>query len=182
MWEELLGLPKLCKLEVRMQKYYDDTFSWMPFAPILYHLKQNHIVGNFELTFMMSFDTILSKRFYDPYWSRFPQLQSDNSSDSYDRMDYINITDQFHEPSKEDRRYVDEHLSAKRMPRGRSVEQGLLSYSRADRRILGSQYVVKEPALLRVLMWEYWEQWENWWKIEDSRRAAEEGRMKAWTV
>lgn len=164
-WRELLELPKLANLTIQMQKYYDDRFSWMLFAPVVMSLRQQK--PDLEFHFTVSFDAHLEKFWNDPMWSRIPNI---DMVDTYQPMGYIDMTELFDKPSQEDMDYVQEYLPDKLMPRGRSIRSGLLDAVPAERRSLGHLYVVKEPNLLRVLMEEHFEvykRYDKWRRAKD---------------
>ena len=166
MWQSLLSLPSLQTVEVRLQKWYDDSLSWYAFAPVLHQLR--HQKTNLDLKFTVSFDTVLKKSWENPYWSRFPR---NANAAKYEAMGPIDVTEMVAKPTEQDEAHVKEYLADKVMPKGRSVGQGLLDLNVASRRELGYLYVVKEPELLRVLMWEHWEIYK---RMEEKRRAIDE--------
>jgi hypothetical protein len=151
MWSQLLHVPKLTSLTVELQKWYHESLSWMDYAPIICLLRTQKAALDFKFT--ISFDDLLRKQFIRPTWRILPGSEDDE----YDPMGCIDITDLFDKPSQEDQEYVKKYLPDKRMPKGRPVTAGLLDSNASDRRQLGHLYVVPEPQLFRVLIWEHFE-------------------------
>ncbi|KAF2690558.1 hypothetical protein K458DRAFT_427268 [Lentithecium fluviatile CBS 122367] len=139
-----------------MQKAHQPFFFTLDFCPILHRLRTLH--PNLVLTFNISFDTILEPIWNDTRWEDMNQfmLTSPPNSDAYLEMGFVDVSDLIALPTDEDRAYVAEHLADRRMPATPPLEEGLLSETPANRRVLGRHYVVKELALFRVLMREHY--------------------------
>ncbi|KAF1950797.1 hypothetical protein CC80DRAFT_496521 [Byssothecium circinans] len=150
-WEQLLELPHLTTLTIQMQKTHDTSLFTLDFGPILYQLRATH--PDIKITFTVSFDTKLQIAWEDPRWTS-PGRYHINTSPAipYERMGYVDVSDLIAPPSDEDFKYVKDFLPKKSMPAAPQATLGLLSETVANRRVLGKAYVVKEPALLRVLM------------------------------
>lgn len=170
MWATLLEMPSLKKLEVRMQKAYGDIFSWMPFAPVLYELRERK--PQLVLEFKISFDNMLQRAADDPYWESFREFSSKRP---YEPMGYVIINELFEKPSEEDWKYVEENFPLKEMPKDKSARDSMFRFSPQEKRELVLSYVVKEPALLRVQMWEGWQVWKE---IEEKKKKREEEKIR----
>ncbi|KAF2188311.1 hypothetical protein K469DRAFT_703816 [Zopfia rhizophila CBS 207.26] len=159
-WESLLSLPKLEKLEIRLMKKREGNIDVRDLAPIIHALRERW--PNIDITVSVSFDDILSEAWYDPFWATF----NGGEENPYQAAGYIDVSDFFCSPSDEDRRYVEEYLPRRKMPMGRNARLGLLDHSPQERRALGVHYVVKEPALFRVMMEEHYQVYK---KCKESR-------------
>lgn len=150
-WTELLELPRLEDLTINMQKYSASQFAWANFSPILYQLRDN--LPKLTITFNISYDRLLEIYWHDTVWP-----QSENTTeDDYEEMGYVEVSELIAAPSAEDKDYVEMYMKNEIRTKGIDAIEGMLSESAANRRVLGPHYVVKEPALLRVLMEEHWQ-------------------------
>jgi hypothetical protein len=165
-WAQFLEMPHLQSLTINMQKACEGNIFTLDFSPVIYHLRT--LRPSLTLTFNISFDAITEYLWKDPReeYANFHLAVSsmynydiyDNSDPAhYEFMGFIDVSDLIMPPTEEDKSYVAEYLADRRMPPAISIEQGLLSETPANRRVLGKHYVVKEPALLRVLMQEHYE-------------------------
>jgi hypothetical protein len=157
-WHSLFALTKLESLTIRLQKNNLHSFSWANFSPIVYELRERK--PNLRVEMYISFDTIL-ERDWDT-WQPIQTIQDgwDNDvviSEPYLPMGYADVTELIQPPTAEDHVYVEWHLSGVREVGYRNIVRGLLDETPANRRQLAKHYLVKEPALLRVLMEEHYE-------------------------
>jgi len=182
-WAQFLDVPHLQSLTVNLQKAHEDNLCTLDFGPILYHLRT--LRPNLMLTFNISFDTLLDDYWNDPVWnlnsrdrgpfqaygSMFapsPILGATNAlggvvldlplpGDAYEPMGFFDISGMIEPPTDEDESYVVQYLPSRKMPPARSLKQGLLDETPANRRMLGKHYVAREPALLRLQMQQHYE-------------------------
>ncbi|KAJ4351490.1 uncharacterized protein N0V89_006833 [Didymosphaeria variabile] len=158
-WEQLLDFPRLQKLAIYMQKTGDCSLNTLDFGPIMYALRARK--PDINITFYLSFDTILKEYWEDPMWGN----PADAGPGSYKPMGYVEMSDLVAPATQKDLDYVQEylprHLNIWRMPGHRSIKQGLLDETPADRRALAEHYAVQEPALLRYQMREHFELYQK---------------------
>ncbi|ORY02062.1 hypothetical protein BCR34DRAFT_574463 [Clohesyomyces aquaticus] len=167
-WTYLLDLPRLSTLAINLNKMQENKFHFWNFAVIIPALRAQ--LPKLNLKFCVSFDAILSEAWNDPYWRRFPRNLGDNDI-PYESAGYIDSTEIVAPPSEDDKKYVEEFLPHRVMPAGPPIRQGLLACSVANRQILGKHYVVKEPALLRVLIE------EHYMNYKDCKERYEQGEL-----
>ncbi|KAJ4301578.1 hypothetical protein N0V90_003671 [Kalmusia sp. IMI 367209] len=172
-WEQLLEVPHIQELIINMQKMHDCSLFTLDFGPVLYALRKRN--PGLNVVFNISFDSILEAHWNDPWWQQFnPDPIANQSSNSYESMGYVDVSDLVADHSGEDIAYVEEHLSEywkdKKMPPAPSIKDGLLSESRANRRALAKYYAVKEPALLRCLMANHSREYQNHQQEESERK------------
>jgi hypothetical protein len=153
-WLDLLDLPHLESLTINMQKHFNTSFGWHIYTPILLHLRSS--LPNLHFTFNISFDDLLKPLWDSETWDLAGSTVPLNESE-YDPMGYVDITELFQQPSKEDREYVAQHCQGRREVAGRDAMRGLVYENKQDRRMLAMHYVVKEPELLRVMVDEHYE-------------------------
>ncbi|KAF2467605.1 uncharacterized protein BDR25DRAFT_305393 [Lindgomyces ingoldianus] len=169
-WEKLLEFPKLATLTINLEKIRDNSFSFRTFAPIIYTLRAQH--PKLVLKFCVSFDTILQSAWDDPYWSHPNWAVNGINEESFNEAGPIDVTELIAPPSEDDKKYVEEFLPNRRMPMGRSVKRGLLDCNVSEKKALAKHYVVKEPALLRVLMEEHYKIYQEYQKkVRETLRA-----------
>ncbi|KAH7398257.1 hypothetical protein BKA66DRAFT_452721 [Pyrenochaeta sp. MPI-SDFR-AT-0127] len=155
-WTELLDLPRLESLTINMQKYSATHFAWANFSPILYELREQ--LPRLTIAFNISYDVLLETSWYDTPWP----FADDMTGNEYEEMGYVSIDELIAPPSEEDKNYVEMYVTREVGTKGRDAMAGMQGESSADRRILGPHYVVKEPALLRVLMNEHWQLYQRY--------------------
>ena len=159
-WNELLELPCLESLTIYLQKWSSTGFSWANFSPIVYQLREQ--VPKLHIVFNVSFDVILENKwnidltFRDELGDRTARTHA-LEEDPYLPMGFVNMSELFKPPTDEDRVYVGEHLSGTRDIGSMDIVRGLLDETPANRRLLAQHYVVREPALLKVLMCKHYE-------------------------
>jgi hypothetical protein len=154
-WNDLLSLPRLETLTIELQKSNHNTFTWANFSPIVYYLREHH--PKLDIRLHISFDQILKAK-----WEVLSLMDPVNGgwilqSDPYLPMGFVDVTELIEPPTDEDREYVKEHLPGSTDVGARGIYRGLLDETPESRRLLALHYVVKEPALLRVLMEEHYE-------------------------
>ncbi|CAO2654751.1 Nn.00g114840.m01.CDS01 [Neocucurbitaria sp. VM-36] len=150
-WLELLELPRLERLTINMQKGSSKKFCWANFSPVLYQLRST--LPKLQITFNISFDNLLEFHWYDPVW----QSANNPVAIYYHPMSFVDVSELIERPSEDDKQYVELFLTKRNETTSRDAVAGLLALSPEDKRTLGRHYVVKEPALLRVLMEDHWE-------------------------
>ncbi|KAL1593198.1 hypothetical protein SLS60_010806 [Paraconiothyrium brasiliense] len=159
-WEQLLDFPRLQKLVIYMQKSGDYSLNTLDFGPILYALRERK--PDINITFYLSFDTILKEYWEDPMWG---SPTPPDTAPAYKPMDYVDLSELVAPATQKDIDYVHEylprHLNIWRMPGYRSIRQGLLDETPANRRALADYYAVQEPALLRYQMREHFELYQK---------------------
>jgi hypothetical protein len=154
-WMELSRLPHLERLTINLQKRHPSVFSWSNFSPVVYQLREQKPKIHIELH--VSFDALLKEK-----WDHGLSLNMEflgwnpGDNDPYLPMGFVNLSELIEPPTDEDRKYVEEHLPGKTAVGSRDALRGLLDETPANRRLLAQYYVVKEPALLRVLMAEHY--------------------------
>jgi hypothetical protein len=154
-WNELLSLPRLEYLKIELQKSAPDAFTWSNFGPILYQLREQ--LPKLCIELFISFDEILEHS-WNAHLSLNPESEDWNTQeDPYLPMGFVDASVLIEQPNSEDRAYVEEYLAGSTNAESRDAVRGLLDETPAHRRILAGAYVVKEPALLRVLMAERYE-------------------------
>jgi hypothetical protein len=157
-WNELLELPRLESLTINLQKWGSSGFVWANFSPIIYQLRE--LKPKLRIMFNISFDAILEKKWnIDLALSeaRREWVTRDVENDPYLPMGFVGMTALVEPSTDEDRTYVLEHLAGTRDVGSMDIVRGLLDETPANRRLLTQHYLVKEPALLRVLMAEHYE-------------------------
>jgi hypothetical protein len=160
-WLELLDLPRLETLKIEMQKTCNILCSWANFSPILCQLREETPKLNIE--FHVSFDKILRAQ-WEEYMVRDALDGEDASEDgSYKPMGFANVSDFIASPTAEDRE-VAMLIMGSSAGSGPWVDhtrvditRGLLDETPEGRRQLAPFYIVKEPALARVLIAEHYE-------------------------
>ncbi|CAI6342073.1 unnamed protein product [Periconia digitata] len=167
-WVQLLTLPRLETLTIRMQKMHQVSLFTLDFGPIVYKLRALH--PRIRISFHISFDTRLRAAWDDPMWQA---AEPPVTAPHYQEMGYIDVTSLIVPPGEEDRAYVNEYVPSGKMPGLPLTDLGLLGETVANRRVLGTHYTVKEPALLRIQMQE---QYEAFLEAERARDA--EGKPK----
>lgn len=172
-WNELLQLPRLESLTINMQKKVSSGFVWANFAPILYELRER--IPKLRITFNVSLDVLLENK-WNIDLAQSEQLREwiprDTEDDPYLPMGYVDISDLTEPPTDEDRAYVKEHLPDTRDVGSNDPVRGLLDETPQYRRLLTKHYLVKEPALLRMLMAEQYEIYKRVRKEREERAAA----------
>lgn len=157
-WNELLRLPRLESLTINMQKHGSSGFVWANFSPILYALRER--LPKLRIVFNISFDKLLESEF-NVYLAQSEQLRQwipgDAADDLYQPMGFVGLSALIAPPTDEDRTYVEEYVGGSRDVGSLDIVGGLLDEVPESRRILTKHYLVKEPALLRVLMAEHYE-------------------------
>lgn len=157
-WSELLELPRLESLTIKLQKRNRNLFVWANFSPILYLLRERN--PKLRITFNLSFDAILEQ-----HWSIDSFLHDERGgwttrameNDPYLPMGFVDMSSLMYPPNDDDRAYVEEHLSDSMEVGSRDVVRGLLDETPANRRVLAQCYVVKESPLLRILMADHYD-------------------------
>jgi hypothetical protein len=162
-WAILLNLPHLSRLTIELQKTVANAFIWANFSPILYALRSR--LSKLNISLLISFDELLKAK-----WEAWPPLDRSNRDtmtttqpNPYLPMEWVDVSDLIAPPSEEDRVYVKEHMQGLGVEDvgARHAVRGLLDETPQSRRVLAGFYVVKEPALLRVLMEEHYEVWKK---------------------
>ncbi|KAF2031483.1 hypothetical protein EK21DRAFT_110853 [Setomelanomma holmii] len=159
-YNQLLELPRLEHLTINLQKSSRIHFVWTTFSPIIYRLRERKPQP--RITLNISFDAVLEQQWnLDSYleggdWTTRPMQEL-----PYLPMGFVDMSELIEPPSDEDRAYVAEHCSELTETMGRDFIRGLLDETPANRRVLASAYVVKEPPLLRVLMAEHYETYKG---------------------
>jgi hypothetical protein len=167
-WAQFLEVPHLESLTINMQKSHEDNLCTLDFGPIIYHLRRLH--PNLELTFCVSFDTLLRDLWNDPIWATSAYVVPDFPQD-YKPMGYKNMSSLIALPTDDDESYVAQYLPDRRLRPPPSLKQGLLDETPEGRRSLATFYVVKEASLLRLQMQQHYEVYVKY-KKEKSQRAA----------
>ncbi|KZM25876.1 uncharacterized protein EKO05_0009159 [Ascochyta rabiei] len=157
-WESFLGLPRLERLNIYLQKRHSQYFSWADFSPVLIELRQR--LPRLQLTFSISFDTLLERYWSDPIWENYTE-PGNVVETPYDPMGFVDISELIKAPTEEDVQYVQEHCSEQKGSPGRDILTGLLDETAPQRRALAVHYVVREPSLLRVRMMEHYETYKR---------------------
>ena len=186
-WAQLLDVPNLQTLEINLQKAHEDNLQIFDFGPILYHLRA--LRPDLELKFNISFDYTLETMWNDPMWNqaiqdrgpfdaygslyanspflgadRFGDAPLEPWEDRYQPMGFVDVSDLVEVPSDHDKGYVHRYLPTEEMPPARSLKQGLLSETPANRRMLARHYAVREPSLLRLQMQKHYEVYKKYEK------------------
>lgn len=165
-WEQLLTLPRLEQLTIRLQKQNNDVFSWASFTPILSLLRERS--PKLRVSLSISFDDLLECSWSDPIWEN--NTEPGNVVEQpYDPMGFANITELIEEPTKEDIKHVEEYFPKEVKTTGQDILRGLLDETASQRRALALHYVVKEPALLRVRIKEHYEVYKRMRSQEGER-------------
>jgi hypothetical protein len=157
-WLSLFALTKLESLTICLQKNKLHSFSWANFSPIVYELRERK--PNLRVKMYITFDAVLERA-----WDTWQPVQTIGNPwnngvvimEQYLPMGYADVSELIHPPTAEDHVYVEWHLSGVREVGYRDLVRGLLDETPASRRQLAQHYLVKEPALLRVLMEEHYE-------------------------
>jgi hypothetical protein len=165
-WNELLMLPRLESLRIELQKNASDAFGWVNFSPIVYQLREQ--IPRLFIELYISFDMILEHK-----WNIESLLDAENGDrtmhpDPYLPMGMADVSSLIERPTTEDRAYVLEHLARNAEVGSRDIIRGLLDETPANRRLLAQHYVVKEPALLRILMADHYEIYKRMRAIEQN--------------
>lgn len=152
-FEQLLLLPRVEQLTINLQKHNNEQFSWAIFTPILSLLRER--CSKSQVSLNISFDTLLEAYWSDPIWENTTE-PGNVIEQPYDPMGFVDITELIEPPTAEDVAYVNEHCYGQLMTPGRDILRGLLDETASQRRTLAVNYVVKEPALLRVRIEEHY--------------------------
>ena len=165
-WQKLFEIPRLQNLTICMNKRSNDSLNTCDFGPILYTLRER--IPALQITFHITYDLILREQWDNPIWIDIP-----GGPDTYQPMDYVDVSDLIAPPTEEDFVYVQEYLKDywedKMMPPGRNIVAGLLDESPVNRRALAREYAVKEPALLRCLMAEHYKLYQKTQKKDNKK-------------
>lgn len=148
-WNELLRLTQLEELTINLQKSQRKTFAWANFSPILIQLRAQ--LPKLRITLNVSFDTILEEAWDLDIVTLYPD------GGPYQPMGYVDMSNLIAEPTDDDRRYVEEHLSDTKDLGKRDCVNSLLYEFPNSRRVLAPFYMVKDTPLLAVLMQEHYE-------------------------
>ncbi|KAH6614126.1 hypothetical protein C7974DRAFT_380497 [Boeremia exigua] len=149
-WEALLQLPRLEHLAIRLQKTARG-FCWADFSPVVVRLRERQ--PRPRISFSVSFDWQLEAYWNSPMWT----VGGEENEVPYEPMGFVDVTALIGPPTEEDRAYVREHNLSEQPTLSRDPCRGLIGETAAQRRVLAETYVVKEPALLRVLIMEHYE-------------------------
>jgi hypothetical protein len=153
-WEQILELPRLEELTIKLQKTNNNQLAWADFTPVLRVLRESS--PRLQISLKVSFDALLEAYWSDPIWEN--TTEPGNVVEyPYDPMGFVDVTEVIQEPTEEDLAYVNEHLPEEIRTPGRDILRGLLDETASQRRALALHYVVKEPALLRVRIKEHYE-------------------------
>ncbi|KAF2829194.1 hypothetical protein CC86DRAFT_464851 [Ophiobolus disseminans] len=176
-WNELLELPRLESLTIDLQKWSSSGFAWANFSPILYLLRERN--PRLRISFNISFDAILENK-----WNIDLSLSEERREwvtrnvvdDPYLPMGFVDMSELIGTPTDEDRAYVGEYLSGTKDVGSMDIVRGLLDETPANRRVLTQHYLVKEPALLRVLMAEHYEIYKQVRRRNEATTEEEDGK------
>ncbi|PVI03619.1 hypothetical protein DM02DRAFT_240556 [Periconia macrospinosa] len=178
-WTQLLLLPRLAHLTIKLQKRHQTTLFMRDLGPVVYALRarQRERLGrDVTLELKISFDVMLRAAFEDPIWTTLGQNAVGGEAPAYKEMGYVDASELLEEASAEDEAYVKEFLGtgegAVRMPRPPPTMLGLLSESVGNRRVLALHYAVREPGVMRVIM-------GLWYKVYLEVEAEKEREGKA---
>jgi hypothetical protein len=174
-WLKLLELPRLASLKIEMQKTCNVLCSWVNFSPVLCQLRED--IPNLRLEFNISFDKILKAQ-----WEDFAVNEGNAAEDApYQPMGFADVSDFIGPPSAEDCEVMKvimgssagsgpwvDHLRV-------DITRGLLDETPEGRRQLAPFYIVKEPALARVLIAEHYDVYKRL-RGEKSSQASLESR------
>jgi hypothetical protein len=169
----LLNLPRLEKLEFRIQKASEGPLELRDINPLLRHLRAAR--PHLHLSLAVSFDAFLKAEWDEwdyHYGDRLPGLPQ-QAQEVFKPAGYSDCSELIAAPSEEDRSYVKEYLPDGVMPQGRRAQPGMLNESVGTRLALQACYACQEPALMRVKLerhWEFWQGWEEKDQICDLRR------------
>lgn len=161
-WKELLGLLRLENLTINLQKWGSSGFAWANFSPIIYQLRERN--PKLCIKFKISFDVILEKKWdVDLVRSELQRkwVLRNVEDDQYQPMGFVDMSELLEPPTDAERAYVEEHLPETRDVGSMDIVRGLLDETPANRRLLTQVYLVKEPALLRILMAEHYEMYKK---------------------
>ena len=162
-WEHLLALPRLERLSIRLQKHQTNYLSWADFSPILAELRDR--LPKLHILFSISFDTLLERYWSDPIWENYTE-PGNVVEEPYDPMGFVDVSEIFEAPTKEDIAFVQDDFPDQLETTGRDILRGLLDETAPQRRALALHYVVKEPALLKVRMMEHYEVYKRMKRAE----------------
>jgi hypothetical protein len=157
-WNELLQLPRLESLTINMQKTKSSSFVWANFSPILYEIRER--MPKLHVVFNISFDTLLENKWnIDLAQSELLRqwIPRDITNDPYLPMGFVDLTALIAPPTNEDREYMRDNFLGPMDVGSVDIVRGLLDEIPEHRRLLTEHYMVKEPAVLRVVMARHYE-------------------------
>lgn len=160
-WLELFELPRLESLKIEMQKTNNTLCCWANFSPVLCQLCEQ--IPALRLEFHVSFDEIL-RTAWEVYAANnvLVAIGAEDEDDSYKPMGFADVSEFIASPTIKDREVMDLLLSSNESVSWMDVTRvditrGLLDETPVGRRLLAPYYIVKEPALARVLIAEHYE-------------------------
>ncbi|KAF2812917.1 uncharacterized protein BDZ99DRAFT_244613 [Mytilinidion resinicola] len=166
----LLHIPRLEKLELRIQKIWEGPLEIRDVNPLIHQLCQQH--PRVEIKLAVSFDNLLQEAWdsWEPEFGNGLSLAARQAHyvEEFKPAGFSDCTELIAPPSEEDRKHVEEFTPHMIMPRSRRATAGLVDEDVATRKMLQGHYACQEPALMRVNLERHWEVWQKLKKSESS--------------
>ncbi|KAF2493882.1 hypothetical protein BU16DRAFT_582911 [Lophium mytilinum] len=166
----LLHIPRLERLELRIQKVWEGPLEIRDLNPLIHQLRQQH--PKIQITLAVSFDSLLQEAWdsWEPEFGNDLALAARQAHyfDDFKPAGFSDCTELIDPPTEEDREHVEEFTPHRIMPRTRLATAGLLDEDVATRKMLQGYYACQEPALMRVNLARHWEFWQMLKKSESS--------------